>query len=84
MHNKIKSLFQNIKEYRDYLILINIYLLFGLKDGFYLCLNTVFHYKFYNTLRVAGTDKRIKAVATLSAFNTGIVRKNGFLDSQSK
>ena len=34
------------------------------------------------TLRVAQTDKRIKAVATLSAFNSGIVRKNGFLDSQ--
>lgn len=33
------------------------------------------------TLRAAGTDKRIKAVATLSAFNTGIARKNGFLDS---
>ena len=34
------------------------------------------------TLRALQTDKRIKAVATLSAFNTGIVRKNGFLDSQ--
>lgn len=34
------------------------------------------------TLRAAQTDKRIKAVSTLSAFNTGIVRKNGFLDSQ--
>lgn len=34
------------------------------------------------TLRAAQTDKRITAVATLSAFNTGIVRKNGFLDSQ--
>nr|WP_277935434.1 acetylxylan esterase [Parablautia muri] len=34
------------------------------------------------TLRAAQTDKRMKAVATLSAFNTGIVRKNGFLDSQ--
>ena len=34
------------------------------------------------TLRAAQTDKRIKAVATLSAFNTGIVRKNGFLDTQ--
>lgn len=34
------------------------------------------------TLRASQTDKRIKAVATLSAFNTGIVRKNGFLDSQ--
>ncbi len=34
------------------------------------------------TLRASQTDKRLKAVATLSAFNTGIVRKNGFLDSQ--
>ena len=34
------------------------------------------------TLRAAQTDKRLRAVATLSAFNTGIVRKNGFLDSQ--
>lgn len=28
------------------------------------------------------TDKRFKAVATLSMFNTGLVRRNGFLDSQ--
>lgn len=35
-----------------------------------------------DNLRASQTDKRIKAVATLSAFNTGIVRKNGFLDSQ--
>ena len=34
------------------------------------------------TLKAAQTDKRFKAVATLSAFNTGIVRRNGFLDSQ--
>lgn len=34
------------------------------------------------TLRAAQTDKRLKAVATLSAFNTGVVRRNGFLDSQ--
>lgn len=34
------------------------------------------------TLKAAQTDKRFKAVATLSMFNTGIVRRNGFLDSQ--
>ena len=34
------------------------------------------------TLKVAQTDKRFKAVATLSMFNTGLVRRNGFLDSQ--
>ena len=34
------------------------------------------------TLAAGQTDKRFKAVATLSAFNTGLVRKNGFLDSQ--
>lgn len=34
------------------------------------------------TLKAAQTDKRFKAVATLSAFNTGLVRRNGFLDSQ--
>ncbi len=33
------------------------------------------------TLKTAQTDKRLKAVATLSMFNSGIVRKNGFLDS---
>lgn len=34
------------------------------------------------TLKAAQTDKRFKAVATLSMFNTGLVRRNGFLDSQ--
>lgn len=34
------------------------------------------------TLKAVQSDKRIKAVATLSMFNTGIVRKNGFLNSQ--
>lgn len=34
------------------------------------------------TLAAAKTDKRFKAVATLSMFNTGLVRRNGFLDSQ--
>ena len=34
------------------------------------------------TLKSAQTDKRFKAVATLSMFNTGLVRRNGFLDSQ--
>ncbi len=33
-------------------------------------------------LKAAQTDKRFKAVATLSMFNTGLVRRNGFLDSQ--
>lgn len=34
------------------------------------------------SLAAAQTDKRFKAVATLSMFNTGIVRRNGFRDSQ--
>ncbi|MBP1670097.1 MAG: alpha/beta hydrolase [Bacteroidetes bacterium] len=34
------------------------------------------------TLAAAQTDKRFKAVATLSMFNSGLVRKNGFRDSQ--
>ncbi len=34
------------------------------------------------TLAAAQTDKRFKAIATLSMFNTGSVRRNGFLDSQ--
>lgn len=35
------------------------------------------------TIRAVQTDKRFKAVATLSMFNTGVVRRNGFLDSQT-
>lgn len=34
------------------------------------------------TLKAAQTDKRLKAIATLSMFNSGLVRRNGFLDSQ--
>lgn len=34
------------------------------------------------SLKVAETDKRFKAVATLSMFNSGRVRRNGFEDSQ--
>ena len=34
------------------------------------------------TIEVSKSDKRIKAVATVSAFNTGRVRRNGFKDSQ--
>ena len=34
------------------------------------------------TLAAAQTDKRFRAIATLSMFNTGLVRRNGFLDSQ--
>lgn len=33
------------------------------------------------TLKAAQTDKRLKAVATLSMFNSGVVRKDGFLNS---
>ena len=34
------------------------------------------------TLNAAKTDKRFKAIATLSMFNTGLVRRNGFKNSQ--
>ncbi|MDD4777625.1 MAG: alpha/beta hydrolase [Fermentimonas sp.] len=34
------------------------------------------------SLKAAQTDKRFKAVSTLSMFNSGIVRRNGFHDSQ--
>lgn len=34
------------------------------------------------TVAAAATDKRFKAVATLSMFNSGLVRRNGFMDSQ--
>lgn len=34
------------------------------------------------SLQAAKSDKRFKAVATLSMFNTGRVRRNGFADSQ--
>jgi len=33
-------------------------------------------------LKTAQTDKRFKAVATLSMFNSGLVRRNGYMDSQ--
>ena len=35
------------------------------------------------TIKAVQTDKRFKAVATLSLFNSGVVRRNGFLDSQT-
>ena len=35
------------------------------------------------TIKAAQTDKRYKAVATLSMFNSGVVRRNGFLDTQT-
>ena len=34
------------------------------------------------TIKAAQTDKRFKAVATISMFNSGLVRRNGFLNSQ--
>ena len=36
------------------------------------------------TLAATQTDKRFKAVATLSMFNSGLVRRNGFLDNPDK
>jgi fermentation-respiration switch protein FrsA (DUF1100 family) len=33
-------------------------------------------------LKTAQSDKRFKAIATLSMFNSGLVRRNGFVDSQ--
>jgi fermentation-respiration switch protein FrsA (DUF1100 family) len=33
------------------------------------------------SLKAAQTDKRFKSVATLSMFNSGLVRRNGFMDS---
>ena len=33
------------------------------------------------TLKAAQTDKRFKAVATLSMFNSGVVRRNGYMNS---
>jgi fermentation-respiration switch protein FrsA (DUF1100 family) len=34
------------------------------------------------SLKAAQTDKRFKSIATLSMFNSGLVRRNGYLDSQ--
>jgi fermentation-respiration switch protein FrsA (DUF1100 family) len=34
------------------------------------------------SLKAAQTDKRFQAIATLSMFNSGLVRRNGFMDSQ--
>jgi len=36
------------------------------------------------TAKAAQTDKRFKAVATLSMFNSGMVRRNGFLNQQAQ
>ncbi|MEJ0055551.1 MAG: alpha/beta hydrolase [Bacteroidota bacterium] len=33
------------------------------------------------SLKAAQTDKRFKVIATLSMFNSGVVRRNGFMDS---
>lgn len=35
------------------------------------------------TIKAVQTDKRYKAVATISLFNSGVVRRNGFLDGQT-
>ena len=35
------------------------------------------------TIKAVQTDKRYRAVATLSMFNSGVVRRNGFLDTQT-
>src|SRR5690606_25145414 len=34
------------------------------------------------SLKAAQSDKRFKAIATLSMFNSGLVRRNGFMNSQ--
>lgn len=34
------------------------------------------------SIKAAQTDKRFKAVATISMFNTGVVRKNGYMNTQ--
>lgn len=34
------------------------------------------------SLKAAQTDKRFKVIATLSMFNSGLVRRNGYMDSQ--
>ena len=34
------------------------------------------------SLKAAQTDKRFKAIATVSMFNSGVVRRNGFMNSQ--
>ncbi len=34
------------------------------------------------TLKAAQADKRFRAIATLSMFNSGVVRRNGFMNSQ--